>query len=194
MKNSFIIIAALLGLILVGSSNSFAVTSTPTPLSAGDPIYMNYDNLSIKGEVTATGHQDWIELNSFQWGVGRTISSPTSGSGDRQGSAPSVSEIVVTKVMDKSSPSLLQQALAGEGKPVVIDLVKVNNGNLVVYAQYKLENVLISGYSVSSGGDRPSESISLSFTKITFIFNSQNPDGTLAPSQVTYDLALAKVS
>jgi type VI secretion system secreted protein Hcp len=193
MKTSFVIIAALLGLILVGSSNSFADT-TPTPLSAGDPIFMNYDNLNIKGDVTAAGHQDWIELNSFQWAVHRTITLTAGGTGDRESSAPSVSEIVVTKVLDKSSTSLLQQALAGEGKPVIIDFVKSSLGTPFVYAEYKLDNVLISGYSTSSGGDRPTESISLSFTKITFINNSQNSDGTTASSQVTYDLALAKVS
>jgi len=31
-----------------------------------------------------------------------------------------------------------------------------------------LENALVSGVSVSSGGDRPSEPISINFTKIIF--------------------------
>ena len=182
-----IVIAVVLGLAIFGTSNSFATTS-------GDPIYMNYDNLNIKGDVTADGYMNWIELNSFQWGVNRAISSPTSG-GAREASAPSVSEITITKMMDQSSPSLLQQALAGEGKPVVIDLVKTDSrGTLFAYAEYKLENVLISSYSVSSGGDRPSESISLSFTKVQFIFNSQSIDGTITPSQLTYDLTSARVS
>ncbi len=33
------------------------------------PIYLKYDG--IDGDVTAEGHEKWIELNSFQWGVGR---------------------------------------------------------------------------------------------------------------------------
>ena len=182
-----IVIAVVLGLAIFGTSNSFATTS-------GDPIYMNYDNLNIQGDVTAEGHLNWIELNSFQWGVSRAISSPTSGTA-REASAPSVGEITITKMMDKSSPSLLQQTLAGEGKPVVIDLVKPDGrGGLVTYAEYKLENVLISAYSVSSGGDNPTESLSLSFTKVQFIFTTQNTDGTTTPSQLTYDLALARVS
>jgi len=187
-----IILAVVLGFVTIGILNSFAQTTSPT---SGDPIYMNYDNLNIKGDVTETGHENWIELNSFQFGVGRTISSPTGGSANREASAPSVSEIVVTKVMDRSSTSLLQEALAGQGKPVIIDFVKTGaKGAPMIYAEYKLENVLISGYSTSSGGDNPTESISLSFTKITFTFNAQNVDGTSTPSSVTYDLALAKVS
>jgi hypothetical protein len=46
---------------------------------------------------TVSGQAGWIEVNSFQWGVGRGISSPGTGSGDTAGSTPSVSEIVITK-------------------------------------------------------------------------------------------------
>src|SRR5688572_25351300 len=66
------------------------------------PIYMKYD--TIKGDVTAVGYKDWIEVNSIQWGVGRGISSPTGGGADREASAPNISEIVTTKLQDISSP------------------------------------------------------------------------------------------
>jgi len=59
------------------------------------PIYMQYG--SVPGEAAKTGHKEWIEINSFQWGVGRGISSPTGGSADRESSTPSVGEIVVKK-------------------------------------------------------------------------------------------------
>jgi len=40
----------------------------------------------------------WIELDSFQFGVGRSSSTGSqSGGGGREGSAPSVSEITITK-------------------------------------------------------------------------------------------------
>jgi type VI secretion system secreted protein Hcp len=76
------------------------------------PIYMQYGG--IKGEsVPGLPGPGWIEINSFQWGVGRGISSPTGGSADRESSAPSVSEIVVTKDTDASSPNLFQHCLGG---------------------------------------------------------------------------------
>ena len=34
-------------------------------------IYMKYG--SIAGPVTTEGFKDWIECNSFQWGVGRSL-------------------------------------------------------------------------------------------------------------------------
>ena len=97
------------------------------------PIYMNYNSLAVKGDVTATGYVGWIELNSFQWGVGRGISSPTGGSADRESSAPSVSEITVTKDQDSSTGPLLTEALKGEGVTVIIDFVKTSSGQLAKY-------------------------------------------------------------
>ena len=35
------------------------------------PIYMNYDG--IAGDATAEGHEERIELNSFQWGSAGTF-------------------------------------------------------------------------------------------------------------------------
>ncbi len=156
------------------------------------PIYMNYPN--CPGDVTADGHTGWIELNSFQWGVGRGISSPTGASADRESSAPSVSEIVVTKDTDVASTKILNEAYQGEGQKVTIDFCKTDQGNLEVYMSYELEDVMVSGYSISSGGDRPSESISLNFTKVAFRnIGMTDTNAAASPDTVTYDIAQGKV-
>ena len=158
------------------------------------PIYMKYNKGAIKGDVTAEGHTDWIELGSFQWGVGRGISSPTGASADRESSAPSISEITVTKSQDISSAPLLNEALQGEGVTVVIDFCKTDKGALEVYTKYTLTNCMISGYSTSSGGDRATESLSLNFTKIEYKLIGMKAEGASGdPFPVTYDLAQAKV-
>jgi type VI secretion system secreted protein Hcp len=158
-------------------------------------IYMNWNNLGIKGIVTAEGHENWIELNSCQFGVGRGISSPTGSSSERESSAPSVSEIVVTKSLDQSSPLLFQESLQGEGVVVVIEFTKTAKGKLEVYLTLTLTATLISGFSVSSGGDRPMESISLNFTKIEYKFIGSDELGASGaePTVVNYDIGLAKV-
>ena len=171
-----------LGMLAMGSSNSFA---------ASDPIYMNFPGIS--GDTVAKGFENQIQVDSFQWGVERAISSPSGGI--REAGAPHVGEITITKLMDKASPLLLQSSLVGEAvSPVTITFVKDTGIGPVRYAEYTLDNVLISGYSVSSGGDNPTESLSLSFTKITFKFTPTNLDGSPGiPIQTTYDLALGKV-
>jgi type VI secretion system secreted protein Hcp len=156
------------------------------------PIYMKYD--TIEGDVTADQHTKWIEVHSFQWGVGRGISSPTGASADRESSAPSVSEITVSKATDIASTKLLNEAYQGEGKTVTIDFCKTDKGSLEVYMEYTLSDCLISGYSISSGGDRPSESLSLNFTKVEFKnIGMTDVNETGQPDTVTYDVAQAKV-
>ncbi len=156
------------------------------------PIYLKYNDGAIKGNVTEKGHKEWVEVNSFQWGVGRGIGSPVGRSANREASAPSVSEIVVTKMMDKSSFAWLQEGLKGKGVKCEIHFCATDAGQLKTYATYKLENCMISGYSVSSGGDRPTESISINFTKVEFMFAEQGIDN--APTEtprISYDLAEA---
>jgi type VI secretion system secreted protein Hcp len=158
------------------------------------PIYIKYGD--IKGDVTAEGHKGsdgWVEINSFSWGVGRGISSPTGGSEDREASAPSISEITMTKPMDKSSYQWLEAALWGEGVTAVIDFVKTDKDKLEVYAKYTLENAMVSGYSVNSGGDRPSESLSINFTKFLYEYTAMGASNSGGDNPKTgYDIALAK--
>jgi len=156
------------------------------------PIYMNYND--IKGDVAASGHEGWVELHSLSWSAGRCITSPVGASADRESSAPTISEINVTKATDIASTKLLNEAYQGEGQKVVIDFCKTDAGTLEIYMQYTLEDCLISNYSVSSGGDRPTESLSLNFTKVEFkniAMKDKNDAGD--PDAVTYDLAQAMV-
>jgi len=158
-------------------------------------IYMKFGG--IQGDVTAAGHIGWIELNSLQWGVGRGVSSPTGSSADRESSAPSVSEVTITKDQDTASDGMLTEAFTGDGggngATVQIDLTRTQSGQLVVFQSIVLSNVILSGYSTSTGGDRPTESLSLNFTKIAVTNTPMKPDGTTgSPSTTTYDLAQAK--
>ncbi len=158
-------------------------------------IYMNYTSPNIPGAVTAAGYENWIEISSFQWGVGRGIGSAQGSSGNREGSHPSVSEVTVTKEQDDSTGKLLQEAYNGVGTAVVT-LTFVRTGSPAVeYLSFILTNTMLSGLSLSSGGDRPSESISLNFTKIEIDVTPQKADGTAGTKfPVTYDLATMKMS
>ncbi|WP_421988704.1 Hcp family type VI secretion system effector [Roseococcus sp.] len=128
-------------------------------------IFLNYG--TIKGETTQVTHKDWIEISSFQFGVGRGISMGVGGGSKREASAPSVSEITLTKTMDIASPLIFKEAIGGKAVVVKIELTQTdNNGKHVAFQKYILTDTLISGYSISSGGDRPSESLSLNFAKV----------------------------
>lgn len=159
--------------------------------------YLKYGT-TIKGESLAEGHKGsdgWIEIGSVQWGVGRGISTPVGAASKREASAPNVSEVTVTKMMDSTSPLLAQEALIGKAVTATIDLCETGADKLNVYLTLELTNTMISGYSMSSGGDRPSESISLNFTKIVFTYQGYD-DAHAAVAALkktfTYDLTTAK--
>jgi type VI secretion system secreted protein Hcp len=157
------------------------------------PIYLQYEG--IDGDVSAEGHEKWIEVQSMTWGIGRGITKAGSvgGNAEREASAPSVSELTLSKMADTASAKLMQESLWGEGKKVKIDLVKTDKDKLEAYQQYELENTMISGFSVSSGGDRPMESLTLNFTKIIFShIPMKDKNETGSPEKVGYDLAKAK--
>ena len=153
-------------------------------------IYLKLE--PIKGSVTDSKFKDQIELQSFQWGAGLGVGSARGG--DRTTSEPSVSEITATKQLDKASEGLFKQLLMGE--PVAkgtISFTAAIKGESVAYAVLDLEDVIISGYSQSSGGDFPSESISLNFTKFVYSFSGRDDKQASSPVRLTYDLAENKV-
>ena len=128
----------------------------------------------IKGEAKVDGHQDWITVDSFQLGVGRQVTTTGSGS-DRDTSNPSFSEATFSRGSDRASPELFMQAIAGKslGKAEVHFLQTGGvDSKGQVYLKYELEDAIVTNYSISSGGERPSESFSLHFNKISMQYDT----------------------
>lgn len=154
------------------------------------PIFMKYPD--ITGKSTLAGFEDMIELNSLQWGVGRAIDN-SRGIDTREGGICSVSEITATKMLDSTSPKLFIEACTGElDNEVEIHFVRTASGETQMYCKYVLTNTGISGFSTSSGGDRPTESLSLNFTKIEYTYSPVGNDLTGDPLTVNYDLGTGK--
>ncbi|WP_444929373.1 Hcp family type VI secretion system effector [Microbulbifer sp. SSSA002] len=158
-------------------------------------VYMNYNNKAIKGNVTASGYEDWIEIDNFNFGVGRGITMEAGAMSNREATRPSLSEVSFSKRLDAASGGLFKSSVTGdEGVTVEIHVVQTGANSVEKYAVYKLENTLISSYSMSgSAGGPPAESISLSYAKIEAELNhadktNKNP----ASMRVGYDLETAK--
>lgn len=63
------------------------------------------------------------------------------------------------------------------------------------FLSYELSECGVSGYSISTGGDNPTESLSFNFTKIMVTPSPLDDKGTpKAGAIVTYDLATMKTS
>ena len=139
--------------------------------------------------LTFTGVGTNVPITSLQWGEGRGISGPTGGT--RDATMPSFSEVTITKMMDSASPQLAMLAANGDGTASCIITIKHRTSGLALYT-LTLDKVFISGYSTSSGGDVPSESLSLNYTKITWVYQKMDDTGKAigkASDPLGWDLA-----
>jgi type VI secretion system secreted protein Hcp len=150
-------------------------------------IYMDFDG--AEGGVTIPEYKGWIELNSFQFGVSRGVSSGAGGA-TRESSSPSISEIVVSKYLDAASPKLYQDSLAGAfDTKVTIKMTTTTKNKVETFLTYELTDCGVSSYSQSSGGDAPVESLSLNFVKIQMTPTPLDKSGQVKKGDVvTYDL------
>jgi type VI secretion system secreted protein Hcp len=133
-------------------------------------------------------HSNDIQITSFQFGTSRSFSSPASGT--RQGSTPNISEITLTHQTDNYSIALLNKSLRGDvpGVPASLYFSDASGpgGAAFDYLQIDLTQTVISSFSMSSGGDHPSESLSLNFVTMTFTYRVT---GTTTVQKVSWNIA-----
>jgi type VI secretion system secreted protein Hcp len=151
------------------------------------PIYMKIDK--VPGQSTDANFAGQITLDSFQWGAGRACTNAASG--DRTPGVASISEVTATKQTDKATEKLFVSLLKGEPVgPATISFVASIKGESVCYAKLILEEVIVSGLSMSSGGDNPTESVSLHFTKFDWTYSTRDAKQAESKTHLSYDLVL----
>ena len=139
----------------------------------------------IDGESQKDGHVNEIEIFSFSNGA----SNPSSvGMGTGSGAAKvELSSISFQKQTDKASPKLFLKCCDGThiatGK---LTCREAGGTSPVEYFTYDLEECFIDSVSWggSSGGGKPSESVSMSFKKVVVTYYPQNPDGSKGDKMV----------
>lgn len=158
-------------------------------------IYMNYNEMKVKGNVTAEGFVDTINVLNMRFGLGRSISMEAGSIANREASRPQVTEVTITKLMDQASPGLFKESVTGDaGVKIVIDVVQTGAQKLEKFCTYELEDALISGYDVAVSSDgAPVETVTFSFAKlITSYTAADKANKAASPTRVGYDLCLGK--
>ncbi|KAB0486894.1 type VI secretion system secreted protein Hcp [Pseudomonas reinekei] len=159
-------------------------------------ILLNFKGKQIKGTSTVSAHTDWITIDAIQMGVGRAIS--TSGGGaDRDTSNPSFSEITLSKSTDLASSDLFMEAVCGKSLGIAeIHFIQTGGAEKKeqVFLKLELEEAIISSYSANSAGERPSETFTINFTKISYQYDSFTGDIVKTGTPKKWDLeANAKI-
>ena len=130
----------------------------------------------IDGESTDANHTNWIELTSFSAGMSQPVST-SSATGGRTAERVNIGDIVVTKTVDKASPTLAQACCDGRHISEVKIEVCEASGDKHTYLVYTMEDVIVSSVSVGGGGDKPSESVSFNFGKLKWEYTPIGNDG-----------------
>lgn len=167
--------------------------SIQTAEAAQSDYYLKIEG--VDGESAAEGHKGEIDIQSFSWGVSNQGS--FSGGGGGGSGKVSFQDISFMKTLDKASPQLFTGVASGKHYPtatftIVADLD--GDGRLDrSYYTIKLSDVVITSFEQAgtTGGDRPTESISLSFSKIVIEYTPQTADGKAGP-KVTASWDLSK--
>lgn len=141
-------------------------------------FYLQIDG--VKGESTDDRHKDWIECTSVHWSVTQPRSATASTGGGHTAERCELSEINISKLVDTASPLLAQLCACGKTIPKAkLEMQRADgDGNPVKYFEVELENVLIAHVAPSfAGGDFPSESLGLKFSKVRWKYAKQKIGG-----------------
>lgn len=161
-------------------------------LRIGDP-----GGFSVNGDCLIPGYENWITLDSVNFGVGRNIEAKGGGL-DIQQKAPSdeMQTLSVEKTMDSSSIYLMHKSIQDrsptsgtENAPTSAMIHFVENlvesqaanssseNNAIPFLKIKLGNVLIKSWSISADGSggRPTESIELWFSQVSMAYWGKRP-------------------
>ena len=132
------------------------------PALASAQIYLRYG--PIQGDVTSTGYENSISIQSVQWGIDRQVAFV--GGGGPQLSSPIATEVTLTKFLDSASVELAMEALSGGSRNASIFFVESFSNPIRKETTLRLD--LCDAYvtSVSTSGEdggAPFESVAVAF-------------------------------
>lgn len=123
----------------------------------------------VAGESTVTGHTGEIDILAFSWGVSRAGA----------GSTAAPQNLTLTKRLDKSSTALMLAVFQATNFPTGVLYVRNQGANPLDFFKITMNSIVVTQYTTSTTSDGAIiETISLSFGRISFDYQPQNPDGT----------------
>jgi type VI secretion system secreted protein Hcp len=157
--------------------------------------YLQLDG--IKGESADRKHQGWIECTMVHWEIKQPKSATASTGGGHTAERAELTEINISKLIDLASPMLAQTCACGKTIPKAkLEMLRADgNGEPIKYFEVELENVLIGHLAPSFGGDFPTETLGLKFSKVRWKYTQQKIAGGSAGNTAGgWDLATNRIA
>lgn len=153
-------------------------------------IVLDISDPKIPGDSTIKGFEGQTNILSLSFGATAAAEFNSSSSGGTFGGS-NVQEIQLTKYVDASTPKLFALcANGGHIKRCKITMLRSGKSGFVPYLTYELEDTLVTSMDISASDEKPMESISLNFTKITINYVQLDASGQRKDNvPATFDLS-----
>lgn len=149
---------------------------------------------AIAGTSPSDGYENWIEIDSAQFGAGRAVSI-TGGGGPASLGKPSFSELSWTQSADATLPVVLEQMVRGRllNEATLEYVTVVGSGSkqrAMTTMQMVMRDVAFTGLSISASEDGVFASESMAFSSFSQKFWSIDEMGlrTSPPVEFAYDV------
>jgi len=141
------------------------------------------------GECTLKGYEGKIEIMSISHGIQMHVTSDKSNK-KRTTGKPSHGAILISKYFDNASCQLIDACNTGKAIPKVkIVIGQVEQGEVSAAMQFDLDDVVLAAIAVGGGSAKPTESLTMDYTKIAWTYKPQESSGSVKGSnKAQYDL------
>jgi type VI secretion system secreted protein Hcp len=131
----------------------------------------------IAGESRVTGHGGEIDVLGWSWGVTQSGTMHQGGGGG--GGKVSVQDLKITKLIDKSTPNLIQACCSGRHIGDAFLTLRKAGGDSLEYFKMTLHNVIITSVSTESSSESiiPKENVTLNFAAVEICYTPQTNRG-----------------
>jgi type VI secretion system secreted protein Hcp len=141
------------------------------------------------GECTLKGYEGKIEIMSLSHGIQMHLASDKSNK-KRTTGKPNHTGVVINKYFDNASCQLIDACNTGKAIPKVkIIIGQVEQGELSAAMQLDLDDVVLASHNIGGGSAKPTESMTLDYSKIAWTYKPQESSGAVKGSnKAQYDL------
>ena len=132
-------------------------------------------------EGPSTSKENHIDILSFSWGVSQTSTYGAGASGkEAKAGRADFSNLTIMKVLDKTSPFLVDHCASGDILDEVYILYDKPAGDKQDdYFRIYLKDALITNVQLSGSDANPTESVSFAFQAVEIAYRPEKDDGSL---------------
>lgn len=147
--------------------------------------FLYLDN-NILGESQDDKHRDWIDIQSWNWGMLQSGTTHQGGGGG--GGKVDVNDITIVKYVDKATHDLISRCCSGEHITSGQLVVRKSGGQAPVdYLKIDMEDIIISSYNTGGSKDgleRVQETLTLNFRRFQVVYTFQEQSGAAGPESM----------